>query len=86
METSIRQLKANLSAYIKKAAAGEAVTVSVHNRPVARIVPFKVGAPLSKLTALSGVQWNGRKPAGLPQGETMRKGVCVSAWVNEDRR
>ena len=86
METSIRQLKANLSAYIKKAAAGEAVTVSVHNRPVARIVPFKVGAPLSKLKDLPGVQWNGGKPAGLPRGEAMRKGVSLSAWINEDRR
>ena len=86
METSIRQLKANLSAYIKKAAAGEAVTVSVHNRPVARIVPFKVSALRSKLVALPGVQWNGGKPAGLPKGETMRKGVSLSAWVKQDRR
>ena len=86
METSISQLKANLSAYIKKAAAGEAVIVSVHNRPVARIVPFRVGAPRSKLKELPGVQWNGGKPAGLPKGETMRKGVLLSAWVNEDRR
>ncbi len=86
METSIRQLKANLSAYIKKAATGEAVTVSVHNRPVARIVPFKVGASRSKLMDLPGVQWNGGKPVGLPKGETMRKGVSLAAWVNEDRR
>ncbi len=86
METNIRQLKANLSAYIKKAAAGEAVTVSVHNRPVARIVPFKVGAPRSRLKELPGVQWSGGKPAGLPKGETMRKGVLLSAWINEDRR
>lgn len=86
METSIRQLKANLSAYIQKAAAGETVTVSVHDRPVARIVPFRVGTPLSKLTALAGARWNGRKPAGLPRGETLRKGISLAAWVNEDRR
>ena len=86
METSIRQLKANLSAYIKKAAAGEAVTVSVHRRPVARIVRFKTGAPRFNLKELAGVRWNGGKPAGLPKGETMRKGVSLSAWVNDDRR
>jgi len=86
MEASIRQLRANLSAYIKKAAAGETVTVSVHNRPVARIVPLKVSASRSKLMALAGVQWNGGKPAGLPKGEAMRKGVPLSAWVKEDRR
>ena len=86
METNIRQLKANLSAFIKKAAAGEAVTVSVHHRPVARIVPFKIGAPRSRLKDLAGVRWNGGKPTGLPKGETLRKGVSLSAWVNEDRR
>ncbi len=86
MEANIRQLKANLSAYIRKAAAGEAVTVSVHNRPVARIVPFKVNTPLSRLADLPGLRWNGGKPAGLPKGETMRRGVSLSAWVKQDRR
>jgi len=85
MEASIRQLKANLSNYIKKAAAGEAVTVSVHNRPVARIVPIRAGSR-SKLAELPGIRWNGGKPAGLPKGETLRKGVSLSAWVREDRR
>jgi prevent-host-death family protein len=85
MEASIRQLKANLSSYIKKAAGGEAVTVSVHNRPVARIVPIRADSR-SKLAELPGIRWNGGKPAGLPKGETLRKGVSLSAWVREDRR
>ena len=86
MEASIRQLKANLSAYIKKAAAGESITVSVHDRPVARIVPLRVGASRTALAELSGVQWNGGKPAGLPRGQVMRKGMTLSAWVKQDRR
>ena len=86
MDASIRQLKANLSGYIKKAAAGESITVSVHDRPVARIVPLKVSVSRSSLAALSGVQWNGGKPAGLPKGEIMRKNVSLSAWVKQDRR
>ena len=60
--------------------------MSVHNRPVSRIVPFKVSALRSKLVALPGVQWNGGKPVGLPKGETMRKGASLSAWVKQDRR
>ena len=85
MEASIRQLKANLSSYIRKAAAGETVTVSVRNRPVARLVPVRAGSR-SKLAALPGILWNGGKPIGLPKGETLRKGVLLSAWVGEDRR
>lgn len=86
MEANIRQLKANLSAYVKKAAAGHSVTVNVHNRPVARIVPFKTVASLAGITQVPGVQWNGGKPAGLPRGEPMRKNVSLSAWVKQDRR
>ena len=55
-------------------------------RQLARIVPFKLAAPRSKLKDLPGVQWNGGKPAGLPKGEAMREGVSLSAWINEDRR
>ena len=83
MQANIRQLKANLSSYVKKAAEGQLVTVNVHNRPVARIVPFSASA---SLTQLPGIRWNGGKPAGLPQGESMRKGVSLSAWVKQGRR
>lgn len=86
MDASIRQLKANLSGYIRRAAAGETVTVSVHNRPVARIVSIKSRVPLAQLRRIPGLQWNGRKPAGLRGGEVLRKGVALSSWVSEDRR
>ncbi len=86
MLANIRQLKANLSSYVKKAAAGQPVTVNVHNRPVARIVPFSDSASLASLTQLPGIRWNGGKPAGLPRGESMRKGVSLSTWVKQGRR
>ena len=86
MEANIRQLKANLSSYVKKAAAGQSVTVNVHSRPLVRIVPFKAATSLASIAQLPGVRWNGEKPAGLPQGEPMRKGVSLSAWVKQARR
>ena len=86
MQASIRQLKANLSSYVKKAAQGHAVTVNVHNRPVVRMVPFKASVSLASLAQLPGIRWNGGKPVGLPQGESMRKGVSLSAWVKQGRR
>jgi prevent-host-death family protein len=58
MEVSIRQLKANLSSYIRKAAVSRTVTVSVHNRPVARIGPIRVGSR-SNLAELPGNQLSG---------------------------
>lgn len=86
MEANIRELKAHLSQYIRRAAAGEAVTVSIHNRPVARIIPIKASPEIGDLAKMPGISWNGGKPKGLPQAEIMRKGVLLSRWISQDRR
>lgn len=86
MQANIRQLKASLSSYVKKAAQGQPVTVNVRNRPVVRMVPFRASASLASLAQLPGIRWNGGKPVGLPQGESMRKGVSLSTWVKQGRR
>ena len=39
MNESVSSVKAHLSAVLKRVAAGEAVTVTDRNKPVARIVP-----------------------------------------------
>ena len=86
MQASIRELKARLSEYIRQVEAGETVIVSVHNRPVAQIIPIKQQTDLSGLVNQPGISWSGGKPAGLPRGEALPEGVCVADWVIEDRR
>ncbi len=86
MQTSIRELKAHLSEYIRQVEAGETVTVSIHNRPVAQIVPIKQQADLSELAKQPGISWSGGKPNGLPKGEALPEGVGLADWVIEDRR
>ena len=39
MEVGIRELKARLSEYVKRAAGGEDIVVTDHGRPVVRLVP-----------------------------------------------
>ena len=86
MEASIRELKARLSEYIRHAAAGETVTINIHNRPAAQIVPIKRQTTLDELATHHGISWNGGKPVGLPRGEALPVGVSLSDWVAEDRR
>lgn len=86
MQASIRELKAHLSEYIRQVTAGETVTISVHNRPVAQIVPIKRQTTLDDLAAQPGISWNGGKAVGLPRGEKLPAGVSLSDWVSEDRR
>lgn len=86
MQTSIRELKAHLSEYIRQAEAGETVTISIHNRAVAQIVPIRQQPGIDTLRGLHGTNWNGGKPVGLPRGEIMPTGVSLADWIAEDRR
>ena len=86
MEASIRELKAHLSEYIRQVTAGETITINMHNRPVAQIVPIKQQTTLGDLAAQPGISWNGGKIAGLSRGEILPSGVRLADWVAEDRR
>ena len=86
MDANIRELKAKLSGVIRKVQAGETVTVRVRNRPVARIVPIARSAGPNELARTPGITWKGGKPAGLPRGERLPRGIVLSDWVAEGRR
>ena len=86
MQTSVRELKAQLSQLLKRVQAGATVTVRVHNRPVAEIVPIRKKRSVKQLAAEPGIAWNGRKPIGVARPEALPKDVSVSTWVIEDRR
>lgn len=81
MQASIRELKAHLSEYIRQVTAGETVIISVHNRPVAQIVPIHSKVVLGDLKSLPGISWNGGKATGLARGEKLPEGVILSDWV-----
>jgi prevent-host-death family protein len=51
MHVSIRDLKARLSEYLRHAAGGQEVVVTLHNRPIAKLVPM-TRAPESEQDAL----------------------------------
>ena len=82
MHVSIRDLKARLSEYLRHAAGGREVVVTLHNRPIAKLVPIS-SAPeseqdaLQRLTAMSWVRpasgsapVGSRNPARPPHGGT----------------
>lgn len=43
METGIRELKNNLSRYIRRIEAGERIVITAHGRAVAELVPLTTG-------------------------------------------
>lgn len=86
IETNLRELKINLSRFIRKVAAGETVTVCIGNRPVARIVPIARCDSLEKIAHMPGIIWSGGKPAGMLKVEVLPPSKILSELVAEDRR
>lgn len=86
MDANVRELKAQLSSYLRKVEAGASVTVRVRNRAVARLVPVRMAGRVSGLARIPGIRWSGGKPRGLARAQRMPRGVSLAAWVAEERR
>ena len=56
MDVGVRDLKARLSAYLKRAAAGELITVTDHGRPVAVLGPVPGRVDLDAAAAAGWLQ------------------------------
>ena len=89
METvGIRELKKNLSKYLKNVKSGDKIIVTDRKKEVAIIVPFGTETDEEKILQLTqrGVaHWNGRKPVGM-RSRIVSRGKSVSEAVLEDRR
>lgn len=83
----MRELKAGLSRYIAKARAGDAFEVTLHDKPVARIIgiPAFSVAGVSRLVASGAAQWGGGKPSLRAAIRLEPEGTTLSAAVLEDR-
>jgi prevent-host-death family protein len=62
-ETGIRELKANLSAYLRRVKAGETVIITEYGKPIGRITPVtaNVQERLEQLLQTGQMVWN-RQP------------------------
>lgn len=84
-EVGIRELRDNLSRYLKQVRAGEDLVVTDHGRAVARIVPLDAPRPLDHLIAAGLVT-----PAVQPKRSRPRTRIAASGpvapLVGEQRR
>ena len=79
----IRELKQNASAAVARAAAGEALVVTDHGRPVARLVPLGESRT-SELVAAGLARAPRRLLADLPRPEGPPS-TALSEALGEDR-
>lgn len=93
MHVPIRELKARLSEFLRLAAEGEEVIVTLHKRPIAKIVAMG-RAPESERDAiqrLNALPWVRPGADGVPQGSRtpariVAGGTPVSALAGESVR
>ena len=89
METvGIRELKANLSHYLRKVKSGERLIITDRKKEVAVILPQGKEPAEERLLQLiqnGRAHWSGGKPTGMPS-RIQSKGGSVSEAVLEDRR
>lgn len=84
----IRELKAQLSKYLREVKAGKSITITERGKTVGRLVP-SVQSLEEKLGAMvkSGrAQWNGKHLEPMKPVAKVRKGRSVAALLVEDRR
>ena len=81
----IRELKARLSAYVKRAREGEIIVITDRGTAVAELRPLSPErAAAEALVAEGRAAWAGGKPAGFRRIRI--KGRPLSETVLEDRR
>ena len=82
----IRELKDKASTIIDRVEEGEAITVTKHGRPVARIVSTATPPHLAALVA-DGIVRPGKGPRHLPKPAKLRgSGKSGADYVSEGRR
>jgi prevent-host-death family protein len=86
-QVGVRELKANLSAYLRQVKAGRDVVITERGRAVARLIP-ETETPVERLDRLvrAGVLWGSaaRWDPGVPPGPGPSGGT-VAALIGEGR-
>jgi prevent-host-death family protein len=85
MEVGVRELRAHLSRYLKRVAAGEEIVVTERGRPVARLSPANGRSRLDELIAAGLVEPAPSRTGWLPPRRIKATG-SVSDLVKEQRR
>ena len=88
ISVGVRELKENLSRYLKRVKSGESILITDRKKELAIIVPYRIDREEEEILNLvqRGIaHWNGGKPTGLASRIASR-GRSVSEAVLEDRR
>ena len=83
----IRDLKANISRYMRQVKSGAVIEVMDRGKVVCRIVPAKLDLEerMRLLQRAGIIRWNGRKPKAVRPAKALKGGRSISDLIVEDR-
>jgi prevent-host-death family protein len=88
----IREFKAHMGEYLRRARAGETIELTDRGKPVARLLPAcpptaeaSVEARIWQLVAEGKAAWSGRKLQHRMPVATLKGGVSASDLIVQDR-
>ena len=86
-EAGIRELKARLSAYLRRVKAGETLVITERGKPIGRIVPISqtVQDQLELLVQAGLVAWNGQKLSRIAPVAQVKEDRSVAELLLENR-
>jgi len=86
LRLQVRDFKARLSHYLRRARAGQTIEITSHRKVIARVtgVPSTESEGIARLVASGAAQWGGGKPRGAEIRLT-EVGLRVSDLVLQDR-
>lgn len=84
----IRALKNNASSVLRRVRAGETITITDRNRPVAMLLPVEsanLDSVIRQLCSTGRLSWEGGKPTGCAKPPSLAVAPLAEAVI-EDRR
>lgn len=87
MTVGVRELKAQLSRYMRQVKTGATVVITDRGEPVGRIVPLEASAAARQreMIAIGMAAWSGRRLAPVPPAPQVRGDRTVADLLLEDR-
>jgi prevent-host-death family protein len=87
LQAGVRELKTQLSKYLRQVKAGQTVVITEHGRAVARIVPAgqTLDDKLQAMVAAGLAEWNGKRLKSARPAARVKPGHSVADIILEDR-
>ncbi len=87
MTVGVRELKTQLSKYLRQVKAGRTIVITEHGKTVGRIVPAEatLAEKLEAMRRAGLIRWNGKKLKPMKPIARLRGGKSIADLISENR-